>query len=134
MCQRQFRRVGHPDPSAMRDSSASGTCLRNFVHTKSVYPNSCTSSAFRIATSPARPALLLEHLADLAYGRGVLGLLVLRSQRDDSRSEEHTSELQSRGHLVCRLLLEKKKNITTSGPIIEKQINNIILLMFWTLL
>src|SRR5690625_7047031 len=29
-----------------------------------------------------------------------------------SRSEEHTSELQSRGHLVCRLLLEKKKNIT----------------------
>src|SRR5690625_485560 len=27
----------------------------------------------------------------------------------DPRSEEHTSELQSRGHLVCRLLLEKKK-------------------------
>src|SRR5690554_7541718 len=27
----------------------------------------------------------------------------------DSRSEEHTSELQSRPHLVCRLLLEKKK-------------------------
>src|SRR5690625_6230915 len=27
----------------------------------------------------------------------------------DTRSEEHTSELQSRGHLVCRLLLEKKK-------------------------
>src|SRR5690625_201747 len=27
----------------------------------------------------------------------------------DDRSEEHTSELQSRGHLVCRLLLEKKK-------------------------
>src|SRR2546422_4221930 len=29
----------------------------------------------------------------------------------DERSEEHTSELQSRLHLVCRLLLEKKKNI-----------------------
>src|SRR5690625_6090267 len=28
---------------------------------------------------------------------------------DMKRSEEHTSELQSRGHLVCRLLLEKKK-------------------------
>src|SRR5690625_1838428 len=28
-------------------------------------------------------------------------------QLDDIRSEEHTSELQSRGHLVCRLLLEK---------------------------
>src|SRR5690625_2828734 len=30
-----------------------------------------------------------------------------------SRSEEHTSELQSRGHLVCRLLLEKKKQQKT---------------------
>src|SRR6266702_3375987 len=33
-----------------------------------------------------------------------------------SRSEEHTSELQSRGHLVCRLLLEKKKQITEDNP------------------
>src|SRR5687768_18614159 len=33
----------------------------------------------------------------------------LRLIREDSRSEEHTSELQSRLHLVCRLLLEKKK-------------------------
>src|SRR5690625_6276243 len=31
-----------------------------------------------------------------------------------ARSEEHTSELQSRGHLVCRLLLEKKKNTLRS--------------------
>src|SRR3989442_6554341 len=31
----------------------------------------------------------------------------------EERSEEHTSELQSRPHLVCRLLLEKKKNICT---------------------
>src|SRR2546429_873558 len=31
---------------------------------------------------------------------------------DKRRSEEHTSELQSRLHLVCRLLLEKKKNNT----------------------
>src|SRR5437660_6876195 len=30
-------------------------------------------------------------------------------QGGNGRSEEHTSELQSRGHLVCRLLLEKKK-------------------------
>src|SRR5690554_1070173 len=30
-----------------------------------------------------------------------------------NRSEEHTSELQSRPHLVCRLLLEKKKVLTT---------------------
>src|SRR5439155_26578679 len=32
-----------------------------------------------------------------------------RATGTGTRSEEHTSELQSRGHLVCRLLLEKKK-------------------------
>src|SRR5439155_21612401 len=31
-----------------------------------------------------------------------------RGRPGESRSEEHTSELQSRGHLVCRLMLEKK--------------------------
>src|SRR2546422_5265382 len=35
--------------------------------------------------------------------------------RRDQRSEEHTSELQSRLHLVCRLLLEKKKNTSKSA-------------------
>src|SRR5262245_62753249 len=36
-----------------------------------------------------------------------------RSRAIRTRSEEHTSELQSLRHLVCRLLLEKKKKITT---------------------
>src|SRR2546427_7057804 len=35
------------------------------------------------------------------------------------RSEEHTSELQSQSNLVCRLLLEKKKNKTTSKTLIQ---------------
>src|SRR5690625_6338272 len=35
------------------------------------------------------------------------------SNAAEPRSEEHTSELQSRGHLVCRLLLEKKKKKKT---------------------
>src|SRR3712207_7675843 len=34
-------------------------------------------------------------------------------EREQHRSEEHTSELQSRQYLVCRLLLEKKKKIIT---------------------
>src|SRR3712207_9001464 len=38
-----------------------------------------------------------------------LGYLTRYSGLDASRSEEHTSELQSRQYLVCRLLLEKKK-------------------------
>src|SRR5690606_42144535 len=41
-------------------------------------------------------------------GGGIFSLLVLLA----IRSEEHTSELQSRENLVCRLLLEKKKNAT----------------------
>src|SRR5690348_17824238 len=72
----------------------------------------------------------LQHLpksARLHYERGVL--LSFIDQPDDARrdlklaselapettirSEEHTSELQSPVHLVCRLLLEKKKTIPT---------------------
>src|SRR5215208_5533168 len=41
-----------------------------------------------------------------------LGRRGLLLQRLAQRSEEHTSELQSRGHLVCRLLLEKKNKLT----------------------
>src|SRR6266436_8904362 len=44
-----------------------------------------------------RPAALVEQASPVGPRRGVV------------RSEEHTSELQSRLHLVCRLLLEKKK-------------------------
>src|SRR5947209_15251987 len=39
------------------------------------------------------------------------------------RSEEHTSELQSRQYLVCRLLLEKKKKITTQKHTKRKYLN-----------
>src|SRR2546422_5956418 len=38
--------------------------------------------------------------------------VVVAAVRHEDRSEEHTSELQSRLHLVCRLLLEKKKKHT----------------------
>src|SRR5207253_4487228 len=43
----------------------------------------------------------------------VLRFSVRRIVPRTDRSEEHTSELQSRGHLVCRLLLEKKKKEST---------------------
>src|SRR2546430_5640103 len=45
----------------------------------------------------------------LFAGVGLAALAVLR-RVDYHRSEEHTSELQSQSNLVCRLLLEKKKN------------------------
>src|SRR5690554_7051969 len=47
-------------------------------------------------------------IGELLRGRGVL-FHVDAAQAAGKRSEEHTSELQSRPHLVCRLLLEKKK-------------------------
>src|SRR5689334_24234667 len=56
-----------------------------------------------------RPRGSLVHArqrADLSHGAGTDA----EARGADGRSEEHTSELQSQFHLVCRLLLEKKKN------------------------
>src|SRR5207253_9770754 len=59
--------------------------------------------------SPAKPALSMTSVAALATSAArAPGFATAIAA---SRSEEHTSELQSRGHLVCRLLLEKKKKI-----------------------
>src|SRR5690554_7225025 len=62
-------------------------------------------------TLPA-PPLAIDLLPDAADPI-VPGSLIFewggKTYIDRSRSEEHTSELQSRPHLVCRLLLEKKK-------------------------
>src|SRR5690625_5826477 len=44
-----------------------------------------------------------------AIGHALAGDDLYGGSTEKIRSEEHTSELQSRGHLVCRLLLEKKK-------------------------
>src|SRR2546429_6341479 len=58
-----------------------------------------------------RCAITREALDDHFHGDGKDKLEVFRANRQpvEKRSEEHTSELQSRLHLVCRLLLEKKK-------------------------
>src|SRR5687767_15629704 len=53
-----------------------------------------------------QPYLILEHVAGERIDRSC----------DARRSEEHTSELQSLAYLVCRLLLEKKKNETNLQP------------------
>src|SRR6266699_6009398 len=42
---------------------------------------------------------------------------------DPPRSEEHTSELQSRPHLVCRLLLEKKQQIQVGGRRVKTKLD-----------
>src|SRR5207253_4185034 len=56
----------------------------------------------------------LHHIAAPDPGKSYYAWLLSDANKSDvTRSEEHTSELQSRGHLVCRLLLEKKKNKKT---------------------
>src|SRR5436309_9564706 len=57
---------------------------------------------------PILAASLPESLTPIAYA--LPGQLLAEADKS-SRSEEHTSELQSRENLVCRLLLEKKKGI-----------------------
>src|SRR5436309_12649792 len=56
-------------------------------------------------------SLALSHLEGLRSGAAVAPE-ALAGRRVLARSEEHTSELQSRENLVCRLLLEKKKVIS----------------------
>src|SRR5436305_3874125 len=51
---------------------------------------------------------ILETLVRKRYTGKVLVIDAVNGHAEDERSEEHTSELQSRPHLVCRLLLEKK--------------------------
>src|SRR5690625_6170723 len=85
-----------------------------------------------VADSQRTPTLILVTSPRVAEGEQFLGSLrravdaqggavrlatvdadaqqrVAAALKVEQRSEEHTSELQSRGHLVCRLLLEKKK-------------------------
>src|SRR5690349_23344837 len=72
--------------------------------------------ALRALNERRDPALspVCVHDGDLS-GLGDAGLL--RGLHHGLRSEEHTSELQSRRDLVCRLLLEKKKHcVRESGP------------------
>src|SRR5439155_24753861 len=95
-----------------------------FLATPVVYPLSYTTlfrSQFRDLLVRDRQVVPLLHLRRRREDRleQLLALLELRRQRDARdlaaalesqelfRSEEHTSELQSRGHLVCLLLLEK---------------------------
>src|SRR5258708_31440214 len=77
-----------------------------FPYTTLFRSNSAEKSA-GFAVSPADTWRLLDRF--------------LPAPRSSRRSEEHTSELQSPDHLVCRLLLEKKKKHTTQYQIATKR-------------
>src|SRR5687768_18366740 len=63
-------------------------------------------------TTLFRSVLVRMHLRIRGHGATIGSTSPYVVGTSDSRSEEHTSELQSRLHLVCRLLLEKKKKQT----------------------
>src|SRR6266702_3140221 len=73
------------------------------------------------------PAKVIRAMSEMGFNvthlyglTEVHGPSTLCAPQEAWRSEEHTSELQSRGHLVCRLLLENKKNIAR-GPRLWKK-------------
>src|SRR5690625_5987846 len=80
----------------------------------SLFPYTTLFRSLILASVPPAKAGAASAVSETAYELGaVLGTAVLGSILTAVRSEEHTSELQSRGHLVCRLLLAKKKQIRT---------------------
>src|SRR5439155_25640482 len=96
--------------------------LRTQAHDTSCgLPHSLTQFFFRTLPPPQRSTLFpyttlfrsSDVAAEAAAGERLAGrpahALQALAGAVTGRSEEHTSELQSRGHLVCRLLLEKKK-------------------------
>src|SRR5690554_7492793 len=113
-------------------------CTLNFFFF--FFNDTATTEIYTLSLHDALPILrtlaqasdLDPHLHRLEYLRRVQTgaddvLLILVSAEywlEWFRSEEHTSELQSRPHLVCRLLLEKKKNKTQK---INRNINTITL-------
>src|SRR5690625_4025382 len=56
-----------------------------------------------------QPSDVVVELEFVGVGAEAEGVDLRGALEIDPRSEEHTSELQSRGHIVCRILLEKKK-------------------------
>src|SRR5439155_15923166 len=109
-----------PPPTGVRNLLQPGNDTIAFYSTvPGYYPSPSTSTqqgplslvAYRVNSSSTSPSYnKLERM-----GKGLVWNAVSGSTNQTPvvfmpiRSEEHTSELQSRGHLVCRLLLEKKK-------------------------
>src|SRR5687768_18210950 len=80
------------------------TLFRSSVTWLSAQPSDQASPALVVA-SAWNPSCASSRALPTSHGLG----MTKQPDRCRSRSEEHTSELQSRLHLVCRLLLEKKK-------------------------
>src|SRR5258708_17823903 len=81
------------------------------------FNDTATTEIYTLSLHDALPIFYL-HVSRLVFGNELLLRYLLKPVVDEAlaipmtRSEKHTSELQSPDHLVCRLLLEKKKKKT----------------------
>src|SRR5258707_7081933 len=93
--------------------TTSETAVRSFAvsYVFFFFNDTATTEIYTLSLHDALPILPPWMMGCSISRRSVI--LVLMSWF--SRSEEHTSELQSRQYLVCRLLLEKKKSLLVSG-------------------
>src|SRR5690348_18155116 len=72
------------------------------------------TTLFRSGSAFDQIFIMIAAIVFLVIDGHHLVLIAIQKTFDVIRSEEHTSELQSPVHLVCRLLLEKKKNTFTN--------------------
>src|SRR3712207_8705744 len=86
------------------------TLFRSDTRTNAGLDNISTYRKLHVFEKPGERFLALATAGNLSVSQAVISLLTEGLDHPD-RSEEHTSELQSRQYLVCRLLLEKKKKI-----------------------
>src|SRR2546429_4895320 len=86
--------------------------LRAFTAVGSFFMHSSADFSPRPPPQPLTPLATSAILSSTTSIFACPGAPATRSWIGAKRSEEHTSELQSRLHLVCRLLLEKKKTIS----------------------
>src|SRR5690625_4566174 len=93
---------GYPNSVATGSIAAGGTL-------GILIPPSVTMIVYGISTQTSIGRLFLAGVLPGVMLTAMFMIWALIDARRKGRSEEHTSELQSRGHLVCRLLLEKKK-------------------------
>src|SRR5690625_7909455 len=117
--------------------------LRSALHERSVShiqrpPHYLSLSLLNDAPKPKTSTLSLHDALPIYPALGAYGLRLAQAGHAvlaapwwfeqvsaADRSEEHTSELQSRGHLVCRLLLEKKKTTRVTHYATRRDIQRI---------
>src|SRR5256885_12052408 len=84
--------------------------LRTFLFVFFFFNDTATTEIYTLSLHDALPICLARPRLPRLEHRGVSAARSRPGARRPGRSEEHTSELQSPCNLVCRLLLEKKKN------------------------